>query len=166
METNSNATPKKDNSALYGFLFIVIVIVIVVGSTLYFNKTKKTASQTVQETVSVQNSGSANPTVSSSISAYKDGTYSADGSYSAPGGVETIGVTITLKNDVITDSSVTDKSVDRESREYQDNFAANYKQFVIGKNISSVQLDKVSSSSLTPNGFNKAIQQIESQAKA
>ena len=99
-------------------------------------------------------------------SIYKNGTYSATGSYGSPGGTENISVTLTLSNDIITSVSVTSGAYDRRSQGYQNVFIANYKQYVIGKNIASVNLGKISSSSLTPIGFNNALAQIKSQAKA
>ena len=99
-------------------------------------------------------------------SAYKDGTYSATGSYMSPGGEEQIKVTLTLANDVITDATVTSLAYDRTSQRYQKMFISGYKQYVIGKDISAVNLTYVSGSSLTPAGFDSALQNIESQAKA
>lgn len=96
---------------------------------------------------------------------YKDGTYSTVGMYKSPAGTEEIGVTITLKNDIITEVSVEPKATARRSVEMQQDFAANYKPMVVGKNIASVNLGKVSGASLTPMGFNDAIAKIEAQAK-
>jgi uncharacterized protein YpmS len=55
---------------------------------------------------------------------------------------------------------------DPEAREYQSMFISGYKQQVVGKRISDISLSRVSGSSLTSQGFNSAIQKIESQAKA
>lgn len=97
---------------------------------------------------------------------YKDGTYSAVGDYISPGGAEQVGVTVTLKNDVISDVQFEAKATRPNSVRYQGMFAGGYKTLVVGKNIAEVQLDKVSSSSLTPVGFNDALSKIKSQAKA
>ena len=96
---------------------------------------------------------------------YKNGTYSATGSYGSPGGTENISVTLTLTNDIITDITVTPGAYDRRSQSYQNIFISNYKQYVVGKNIASVNLGKISSSSLTPIGFNDALAQIKANAK-
>ena len=101
-----------------------------------------------------------------SSSVYNDGTYSATGSYMSPGGYQQLGVTITLKNDIITSASVTNMASDGRSQRYQNMFISGYQQYVVGKNIADVHLTKVSGSSLTPSGFNDALAQIESQAKA
>lgn len=99
-------------------------------------------------------------------SVYKDGTYSATGSYMSPGGYDQLGVSITLKNDIITGSSVTNMGGDRRSQRYQDQFISGYQQYVVGQNIANVFLTKISGASLTPSGFNDALTQIKAQAKA
>jgi hypothetical protein len=45
-------------------------------------------------------------------------------------------------------------------------FVSGYKQYVVGKNIASIHLDRVSGSSLTGAGFNAALARIEIEAKA
>ena len=97
---------------------------------------------------------------------YKNGTYSAMGSYMTPEGQVAINVSVTITDDIITDANVTSASGDRTSVRYQNKFISGYKQYVVGKNIADVQLSKVSGSSLTPDGFNNALSQIKSQAKA
>lgn len=97
---------------------------------------------------------------------YKDGTYSAQGDYNSPGGPDSIGVTLTLKNDLITSVSATPNPGDRMSARYQDMFIASYKQYVVGKDISTLSLSKISGSSLTPIGFNDALAKIKSQAQS
>lgn len=100
-----------------------------------------------------------------STSVYKDGSYSATGSYMSPGGLDHLGLTLTLKDDLITDVTVTPQPGDNTSARYQDKFVSGYKVYVLGKNISDVQISKVSGSSLTSIGFNDALTQIKSQAK-
>ncbi len=98
-------------------------------------------------------------------SLYADGTYSAVGSYRSPGGPDDVGITVTLKNDIVVDTSTKEMAGDNRSARYEAIFTANYKPYVIGQNIDTLYLDKVSSSSLTPMGFNDAIAQIKSQAR-
>jgi uncharacterized protein with FMN-binding domain len=105
-------------------------------------------------------------TTTTSTQEYKDGTYSATGSYLSPGGDEKIGVTLTLKDDLITNASVTPEPVSPEGKRYQTIFQSNFQPLVVGKNISDVKLTKVSGSSLTSQGFNEALATIETQAKA
>jgi uncharacterized protein with FMN-binding domain len=98
-------------------------------------------------------------------STYKDGTYSADGSYRSPAGTETIGVTITLKGDVITKVTVVPKATDPKSDRFQDMFASGISEVVVGKKIDTLQVSKISGSSLTSGGFNEAVTKIEAAAK-
>lgn len=100
------------------------------------------------------------------MSSYKDGTYSASSSYYVPHGQESIQVTLTLKNGVVTDSSVTNSETNYESASYQEGFAQEYKSYVIGKNIKDVQLSYVAGASDTTNGFNDAVNSIMSQAQS
>lgn len=98
-------------------------------------------------------------------SSFKDGTYSADGTYMSPGGQEAIGITITLKNDVVTAVSAVSKTSRPMSQRYQGMFIGGLEEVVVGKKITEVSLTKVSGSSLTPAGFNDAVVKIQAQAK-
>lgn len=105
------------------------------------------------------------PSLVTPSAAYKDGTYSATGKYTSPAGPEELGVTVTLKNNIVTDANVETKATAKRSMQMQQMFADNYKQFVVGKNINELNLGKISGSSLTPEGFNNALAQIKAQAK-
>lgn len=95
---------------------------------------------------------------------YKDGTYSAAGNYNSPAGAEEIDVTLTLKKDIVTNASVVEKAVNPKSVYMQGQFTAGFKQYVVGQNIATLKLGKISGSSLTPNGFNDAVAKIRTQA--
>ncbi len=97
---------------------------------------------------------------------YKDGTYTAEGDYGTHVGPESVTVTLTLKKGVVVDSQFQGTPRVMMSGRYMDMFAANYKPLVVGKDIASLQLDKVSGASLTPMGFNDAVSKIKAQAKA
>ncbi len=99
-------------------------------------------------------------------STYKNGNYSASGFYNSPGGTEQINVSVTLKDGVITDATVTSLARRSEARFYQGEFISGFSSYVVGKSIDNVVLSKVSGSSLTPRGWNNAIAQIKVQAKA
>ncbi len=105
------------------------------------------------------------PTVPSNTS-FKDGTYTATGSYMSPAGMENVGVSVTLKNNIITEATVTNEARNRTSVRYQNMFIQNFTPLVVGKNITSVHLDVVGDSSLTGAGFNQALATIEASAKA
>lgn len=122
------------------------------------------ATPVVTETPAVVTSSVPKTPSSASTHTYKDGTYSTVGSYKSPAGPEEIGVTLTLKNDIITDITVTPKATARRSIELQTAFAASYKPLVLGKSIIGLNLGKVAGASLTPMGFNDALAKIEAEA--
>ncbi len=97
-------------------------------------------------------------------SAYANGTYTAEGAYTSPAGAESITVTLTLANDVVTAVSVTPHGVG-PSALWQGKFVSGIEAAVVGKSIESLSLTKVSGSSLTPGGFNAAVASIKSQAE-
>ena len=99
-------------------------------------------------------------------SIYKNGTYTAQGTYDSPAGTERIGITVTLQNDVITAASAVNEANARQSVRYQNAFISGFQPLVIGKNIDQVSLDRVAGSSLTPAGFNDALDKIKTQAHA
>ena len=97
---------------------------------------------------------------------FKDGTYSAVGSYISPAGAEQIGVNLTVKGNVVTTVAVQPMATRPMSLRFQTAVKDNVSQYVVGKKLSEIQLDKVAGSSLTPKGFNDALIKIKSQAKA
>lgn len=99
-------------------------------------------------------------------STYVDGTYTADGTYQTPESVETITVTVTLQDDVITAVEVTGNPTKRESKEYQSDFIGGIQDVVVGKDIDEISVSRVAGSSLTSGGFNDAIAQIKDEAAA
>jgi uncharacterized protein with FMN-binding domain len=148
---------------------IVGLIVILVVAFFAFQGKKKENTQTVVESVvspTGVNSVSVKPTGVSQSEIYKDGTYTAVGDYTSPGGAENIGVTVTLKNDVIESADVKSMAERPNTIKFQGIFIENYKPLVIGKNIDEVKLDRVSGSSLSPKGFNDALDKIKAEAKA
>jgi uncharacterized protein with FMN-binding domain len=101
---------------------------------------------------------------SSRRSNYADGTYNATGQY---GGLpSSIGVAVTLVDEVITAVTVTPRATDPTSLDYQTRFARAVPALVVGRNIDEVNLSKVAGSSGTPDGFNAAIQQIKAKARS
>lgn len=96
---------------------------------------------------------------------FANGTYTANGSYNAPSGNETIRVQITVFNDEITASTVTALSSNGTTLTYQNDFRDTHGPQVIGVKLDLVNLGKVSISSLTPIGFNNAVNAIEAAAR-
>lgn len=154
---------KDQRKAVVTFLAVVIVAIVVVSAVIASPKKKPGSAS------AATNSGppAATPaaTASSGATSFKDGTYVATGSYESPGGNEDITVHVTLQNGVIAATSADSGAQDPESREYENMFINGYKSLVVGKDIASVSLGRVSGSSLTAQGFNDAINQIKNQAK-
>lgn len=101
---------------------------------------------------------------SSANTNYKDGTYTAKGEYRVHAGPEEVQISVTLKDGVVTDTSFQGTPRLPMSQRFMDMFRENYKPLVIGKKLSELKLGKVSGSSLTPQGFNNAIEKIKQQA--
>jgi uncharacterized protein with FMN-binding domain len=130
--------------------------------------TAATAGCATKEADGTSSSSASNTSVaapsspSSRRSKYADGTYAANGQYgSLP---SSIGVSVTLVDDVITAVTVTPHATDPTSLDYQTRFAQAVPALVVGRNIDEVNLSKVAGSSGTPVGFNAAIQQIKAEA--
>jgi uncharacterized protein with FMN-binding domain len=97
---------------------------------------------------------------------YTDGTYTADGSYQAPSGTESITVEVTLADDKISDITVTPHATDPTAKGHQAEFVGGIADQVVGKDIDTLNVTKVSGSSLTSGGFKIAIEAIKEQALA
>lgn len=95
---------------------------------------------------------------------YVDGVYTAKGSYQTPESVETVTVTITLADDVVTDVEVVGDPKARESQQYQGAFIGGIADQVVGKDIDEVSVSRVAGSSLTSGGFMQALQEIKADA--
>ncbi|HEX8350091.1 MAG TPA: hypothetical protein VF598_09010 [Hymenobacter sp.] len=156
-------------------LAVLLAIVIIVGATVVANNNKQdngastsntsnTTSQTSDSTSGT--SGGDTNAAADATSTYKDGTYTADANYQSPGGAEDITVKLTLAGGTVTASEVTTSPSEREAEEYQSMFKQNYKEQVVGKSIDSINLSRVSGSSLTSGGFNDAVDKIKQQAKS
>lgn len=101
-----------------------------------------------------------------SSGSYADGTYTAEGSYATPESVESISVTISLKDDIITDVQVEGDPTRAESEQYQGQFIGGISDAVVGKDIDEVSVSRVAGSSLTSGGFNQALDAIKAEAAA
>lgn len=98
-------------------------------------------------------------------SVYEDGTYTASGSYVSPGGPESIGVTLTLKDDVVTAVNVQSNATLDKSINFQGLFIAGISAQVVGKSLDEIGgYSSVNGSSLTPDGFDAALSSIKAQA--
>ena len=95
---------------------------------------------------------------------YKDGSYTADGSYQAPSGTESITVEVTLADDKITEITVTPHATDPTAKGHQAEFVSGIADQTVGKDIDTLNVTKVSGSSLTSGGFKIAIAAIKEEA--
>lgn len=157
---------------------IVIVAVLIAGGAYYTFNNNSSVATAPASAVATTPSTPLTPVIPSagitvkpatpvtSTSGYKDGTYSAEGSYPTPEDIEKISVTVTLKDGIIVNSSLVQQASNQKSSLYQGVFAGGYKEFVIGKKITDVNVGVISGSSLTGKGFNAAIANIAQQAKA
>lgn len=160
---------KFDNSgnAIVGLIAVVVIGALVAGTIVYKNKNNSsTGSTSSSNSTSSDSSNTTSSTSAASNTSYKNGTYSATGSYTSPGGNEEIDVAVTISNGVVTNSAVTPHAASGESSEYQSDFVAGYRQLVVGKKLTDIQLGKVSGSSLTSRGFNQALDEIRNKAQS
>lgn len=151
--------PRKLSPAIAAIIVIVLVGIAATAVIVINNTAQKQQSSTDSNIFS--------PTTPAvTHESYKDGSYSATGSYSTPNGQESIDLTVTIKDGVITSTSLVQNARSGEAKEYQAEFASGYKDLVVGKNVNDVSLSRVAGSSLTSNGFNRALNQIKDDAAA
>jgi uncharacterized protein with FMN-binding domain len=147
--------PKSSNSIIIGIS--VFVLIAIVTFTLTRDKTNSINNSQTPMTQTTT------PTLTQN-SQVADGTYQATGSYTSPAGPETIDISLTIIDGVITESTFVSNATNASSVKFQGMFGEGYKDVVIGQSITTLKLDKVSGSSLTPKGFNDAVDQILTQA--
>ena len=136
-------------------------------STSSSSASASTSSAAPTSSEAAASSSTAEPTTTAAAaSTYADGTYTATGSYSSPGGTETISISLTLSDDVITAATAEGEATGGPSSQYQGEFEENFAALIVGKDIDDVSLDKVAGSSLTSGGFNAAVETIKSDALA
>lgn len=165
MDDSSRRADKAKAIAIVAVVIVIAAVYIIV--TLSKDNTDSSPTSDINTSQTSGTSGTpSNDTTSPSSGSYTDGTYSASGSYRTPETTETINVTLTLEDGVVTTASVQQKPQDKESEEYQSAFRSNYKPSVVGKKIDDINLSRVSGSSLTSNGFNKALEDIKKQAQS
>ena len=160
--------PVSRKQEILTILAVLFVIAAVTGAVVLSSKKKAANLATTAITTPADTTATTTtPTATASPAAsYKDGSYTATANYDSPGGTEQLTISLTLQNDIITATSARSGSTSDDSQEYQDQFIAVYKQLVVGKAVTSVHLSRVAGSSLTSQGFNAALAQIEKQAQA
>jgi uncharacterized protein with FMN-binding domain len=161
-------------------LATVLSVLVIAGVVVFANhiKSKPTATQTLVTTTTKSSSSATSANSNSTSSAtnsdnsssatdtYADGTYTATSDYFVPSGQQSIEVKLTLSGDTITAASIQNSESDPTSSMFQQDFASQYKSYVIGQKISSLQLSVIAGASDTTQGFTNAVSQIETKAKA
>jgi uncharacterized protein with FMN-binding domain len=157
-------------------LIIIVLVGIVTSVVIVVNNNKKSQADAATSTPSstagtssatdTPSTATSPATAATNTSNYKDGSYSATASYVTPGGIESIDLTVTIKAGVIVDSSIASSGKSDHAQEHQAAFASGYKTLVVGKNVDSVTVSRVSGASLTSNAFNDALAQIKKNATA
>ncbi len=167
-EQNETTVGKKSqNNSLFAIVGIIVIVVVgIIGYKSMHKSDSQTATTTQQTAQTTAQTPTQAATGSATAAKYKDGTYTAVGDYVSPGGQQQLGVTLTNANGVVKDSQVVEKAADPVSKGHQEDLIANYKTMVVGKNLADLQLGKVSGSSLSPKGFNDAVDKIKAEAKS
>ena len=137
-------------------VIISLIVIVLIGITVVVVvATKQQKGTAVQETAQTEKP-----------STFINGSYAEIGQYITPGGPESIDVTLTIADNVITSVTVKGNAADSDAIEYQAEFISGYKSLVVGKHIDKVSLSRVAGSSLTSNGFNAALKLIKADAQA
>ncbi len=114
--------------------------------------------------------GTADPPAAGASSAaptsFTDGRYTQRGDYTSPGGASAVDVTLTLKSGVVTAMTVTPRAENPTAQSYESRFASGVNALTVGKKLTELNVTTVSGSSLTSQGFDKAIAAIEQRAAA
>lgn len=170
--TNTSASGGNKKGLIIAVVAVVVILAIAGGGFLFLNKDKlmeESSESAAVENAESQAQISTAPqaeAASASTGEYKDGTYEAVGTYSYHSGTESVAVSITLKDGKVEDVTVKAMAKAPASVKMQDDFIANFESMVVGKNIDEIKLGKVSGSSLTPIGFNAAVEDIKTQAQS
>ncbi len=100
-------------------------------------------------------------------SVYKDGTYTQSAEYVVPDGKSALAVTLVLKDGVVESVAIENQAKDDVSIGFVQLFSEGISSVVVGKSIDEIDnVGAVNGSSLTPVGFNTAVQAIMEEASA
>jgi len=96
---------------------------------------------------------------------FVDGTYTESYEYRIPSNdFEPVTLTLTVTDDVVTDSTIAFDTTNEVSTLYQGKFGEAYKAEVVGKKLADISLSRVGGASLASRAFNKAVENIKAQA--
>ncbi len=96
---------------------------------------------------------------------YADGTYSATRRY-GPINEDSVKVTLSLDDGVVTDVTVVGDALLPQSADYQSAFVAEIEGAVVGRDVDDAHVDVLAGASKTSATFNRAIDDIREQAAA
>lgn len=169
MENTSNTNTK----SIIGFIVFLGVAVGAIALAMSNKKEVETpvvtgdenSTSTITATSTAEATTTASSTEPTALTEYKNGTFAATGTYKSPAGIEQVNISIEIENDIVVDSSFKGLAENSRSINFQEQFANGYRAQIIGKNIDSIALSKVSGSSLTPIGFNDALGKIKDEAE-
>lgn len=166
-------SPTKPNAAIISIVVVVLLAVAAAGVSVLTKSTPDTVATSTVTSSSSMTVQTSNPATSSTSTptmsmgaACKDGTYTANAPYLTPGGRDSLSVTLAVANNIVTSVSISQNPTSGDSERYQSAFERSYKTSVVGKDINSIDLSRVSGASLTSNGFNSALDTIKNNARA
>lgn len=93
-------------------------------------------------------------TPTSAVNISSPSTKSGQANYKTPAGSDSMKVSITTKNGIITETSATPMATNPVSLRFQQSFAGKISGNVVGKSIKGLKVDTVSGASLTTAAFN------------
>lgn len=169
-------TLRRSTLALLSGLSVAVTVAACGTADAATDDTDQTTTQSQESTATTDSGSDSSATTDSgttttdsgdaSGTTYTDGTYTAEGSYTSPSGTESIEVELTVTDDVVTAVTVTPEATAGNAARFQEEFASAIADEVVGQELASLSVDKVSGSSLTGDGFNAALDQIRSDAAA
>lgn len=161
-------------------LFTLLIIILGAGAVYYVNSNKQVnnmdSNSDLNSNTNLNQNTNSNPnpvntnsnnnntsTSTSNVSSVR--TLSASIKYQVPEEhFETLNVSVTVANGVVTSVKFSESPSNRESAEYWDSFVSNFKQGEVeGKSLKDVKLSRVGGASLTTMAFNRAIDQLSNQ---
>ena len=157
------------NKALVGIIIVALIAIIAGGGYIVSQSSNDQTKTTEQSNSAPKDTASDTGSKENQVATagtYNNGTYEATGSYNSPGGRESIKVALTIADGKVRDSTVTSEAKNPTAKSYQADFISGYKTQVVGKSVDEIQLDSVAGSSLTPDGFEDALEQIKQDAAA
>ena len=160
-QEESTLSPTRTAAALAGASFAAVALAACSGGASASDSGGSTSASG-----SAPASGSSGSTSAAASGGFKDGTYTARGDYASPGGASAVDVQLKLKGGTVTELTVTPKAENPTAEGYESAFASGVGPKVIGKKLSELNVTTVSGSSLTSQGFDRAIAAIEKHAAA